>query len=268
MVEYFSIDDSYKAAKAIRLKKYILVCCEQGMVTMDIDGKHYEIPENHLITITSGQYQRIAACTGKAVVLSFTFDYFCKDDQDIELIFYNGLFCHFDENEVIDIGRQSEIPHFLHQIQEELQLQQHQYLTAIHSKIKLLLIGINRAKISQGAEVWRPSATFLKFLESIRSDFQHNKVLTEYAQNLSTTVLKLNELSKLYAGKTAQQIIHSLVISEAQRLLLYDDLSIKELASALGFNDAFYFSNFFKKHTGLSPQDYKESFKSKNYMVS
>jgi AraC-like DNA-binding protein len=54
-------------------------------------------------------------------------------------------------------------------------------------------------------------------------------------------------------------VVYSLLISEAKRLLIYrEDLSVKEMAYQLGFNDPFYFSNFFKKHTGLSPKAYKE----------
>jgi hypothetical protein len=50
------------------------------------------------------------------------------------------------------------------------------------------------------------------------------------------------------------------VASEAKRLLTYGDLSVKEVAYQLGFNDPFYFSNFFKKQTKLSPKLYKEKF--------
>jgi len=45
--------------------------------------------------------------------------------------------------------------------------------------------------------------------------------------------------------------------SEARRLLTYRKLSVKEVAYQLGFNDPFYFSNFFKKHTNISPKSYQ-----------
>jgi AraC family transcriptional regulator, transcriptional activator of pobA len=35
---------------------------------------------------------------------------------------------------------------------------------------------------------------------------------------------------------------------------------VKEVAYQLGFNDPFYFSNFFKKHTRLSPQSYQRKY--------
>ena len=74
---------------------------------------------------------------------------------------------------------------------------------------------------------------------------------------LGTTEIKLNELAKLHAGKTAQHVIYGLVTSEAKRMLTYEDLSVKEVAYHLGFNDPFYFSNFFNNQTKLSPKQYK-----------
>ena len=43
----------------------------------------------------------------------------------------------------------------------------------------------------------------------------------------------------------------------AKRLLLYSSFSIKEIAAHLAFSDQYYFSNFFKMKTGLSPRTYK-----------
>ena len=73
-----------------------------------------------------------------------------------------------------------------------------------------------------------------------------------------TTTLKLNALSKLHVGKTAQQVIHGLIVSEAKRLFYYENVTVKEAASILGFKDPFYFSNFFKKHTSIAPQAFKK----------
>ena len=38
------------------------------------------------------------------------------------------------------------------------------------------------------------------------------------------------------------------------------DMNVTEIACTLGFEDALYFSRFFKKHTGLSPKKYMEMY--------
>jgi AraC family transcriptional activator of pobA len=44
---------------------------------------------------------------------------------------------------------------------------------------------------------------------------------------VGTTEIKLNELAKLHAGKTAQNVICGLVVPEAKRLHTYENLNYK-----------------------------------------
>lgn len=242
-----------------RVMKYVLVYCMTDQVSMIIDENEFTLNSGELITITSGQIHKFNGSPGaKGFILEFTLDFFGKDDNDIELIFHNGLFCHFAMNEVIAVDK-IDVEQQLHLIRKELTEQPYQYLISVHSYIKLILVAINRAKVVRGDEIWKPNALFLKFLEAVRNNFEHNYPVSEFARMLETTEMKLNELSKLHAGKTAQNVIYGLVTSEAKRMLRYEDLSVKEVAYKLGFNDPFYFSNFFKKQSGISPKQYKES---------
>ena len=46
-------------------------------------------------------------------------------------------------------------------------------------------------------------------------------------------------------------------LPEARRLLLYSQLSVTEVAYAVGFEDAAYFSRFFTRHVGQPPRAYR-----------
>jgi AraC family transcriptional activator of pobA len=244
-----------------RLRKYVLIWCSDGTITVTVDEKELKLKKHDVVTITSGQVHYIKKLNkAKGIILEFTYDFFCKNDNDIELIFQNGLFCHFDMNEVIAMGNNVTIETQLHLIRQELQTKPYQYLITIHSRIELVLVEINRAKLNSGDEIWKPGALFLKFLELVRANFEHNYPVSQFAKMLRTTEAKLNEQSKLHTGRTAQNVIYGLVASEAKRLLIYQNLSVKEVAYQLGFNDPFYFSNFFKKHTSVSPKSYQAKY--------
>jgi AraC family transcriptional regulator, transcriptional activator of pobA len=246
--------------KARRITKYVLLYCTSGKLDMRIDENKFSLAANEVVTITSGQIHHIVSSSkAKGFILEFSFDFFCKNDKDVELIFHNGLFCHFAMNEVVAVNKSS-IEEQLQQISRELAEQPYQYGISVHSRIELILVEINRAKVKRGDEIWKPDALFLKFLEAVRNNFEHNYPLSQFATMLHTTEIKLNELAKQHAGKTAQHVIYGLITSEAKRLLTYGDLTVKEVAYQLGFNDPFYFSNFFKKQTKLSPKLYKEQF--------
>lgn len=243
-----------------RFLGYVLLYCTHGSMDVRVDDKDLQILPGEVLTITSGQVHFLKNRTSsQGYILEFTLDFFCKDDNDIELIFHNGLFCHFDLNEVIAIRNKELIVIQLDFIENELKLQPYQYLISVHARIELILVEINRSKVFRGEEIYKPDALFLKFLEFIRHNFRHNFTLAEIADKLETTEAKLNEQSRLHTGKTAQNVVYSLQISEAKRLLLYQPLTIKEIAFELGFNDPFYFSNFFKKHALLSPKAYKKN---------
>jgi len=250
--------DDYKNPK--RVLKYLLVWCEQGSTTIMVDENEFSITKHQVLTITSGQVHFFKDISGTIDVLEFSLDFICKDDNDIELIFHNGLFCHFGMNEVITIEPSANFNTLLSNIANELRVKPYQYYISIRSYIELLLVEINRIKVNKGDEIWKPNALFLRFLEEVRNNFSLNFSVAQISIRLHTTESSLNELSKMHTNKTAQNVIYSLVISEAKRLLIYQNLPIKEIAFQLGFNDPFYFSNFFKKHTNFSPKDYRKRF--------
>jgi AraC family transcriptional regulator, transcriptional activator of pobA len=260
MIEIAALENAAELHKPRRIMKYVLLYCHAGKINIMIDEKDLVLNAGEVITITSGQIHCIKKATkATGYVLEFTLDFFCKDDKDIELIFHNGLFCHFAMNEVIAVNK-SMMEEQLQLINEELLKKPYQYLISVHSRVELILVAINRAKVERGDEIWKPDAIFLKFLEAVRANFEHNYQLSYFATMLGTTELKLNEQAKLHAGKTAQNVIYGLITSEAKRLLIYENLSVKEVAYQLGFNDPFYFSNFFKKHTRLSPKLYQSRY--------
>lgn len=242
-----------------RIMKYVLIWCTEGSLIVQIDGSDFKLVKHEVVTITSGQIHFIKENKDvEGYALEFTYDFFCKDDKDVELIFENGLFCHFDENQVIPISSFKAVAEQLRLIKLELKEKPYQYLTSVHSRIELILVEINRSKINRGDEIWKPDALLLKFLELVRASFNSTYTLRQYAEKLKTTEQKLNDQAKTHTGKTAQMVVYGLIASEAKRLLIYENLSVKEIAFQLGFKDPFYFSNFFKKHIGVSPKVYRD----------
>lgn len=62
---------------------------------------------------------------------------------------------------------------------------------------------------------------------------------------------------KMYTGLSPYQYYLQMKIHEACRLLLENDLSVKEIAYQLSFDNPYYFSRLFKKKTGLTPTEWQ-----------
>lgn len=97
----------------------------------------------------------------------------------------------------------------------------------------------------------------LKIFDLIDKHFseQHNTIF--YARQISLSEKRLNELTKETLGYTVKQLILERLLLEAKRLINHGQLTFKEIAFELGFNDSSYFSRFFKIHSGLTPEQFK-----------
>lgn len=98
--------------------------------------------------------------------------------------------------------------------------------------------------------------TYRKFRQLLRSNFKTIKKVKEYASTLGVSDKKLNEIVQRKTGLTCSALIYNQVILEAKRLL-NTNLSAKEVAYELAFEDPAHFSKFFKSQTGISPSQFQ-----------
>lgn len=80
-----------------------------------------------------------------------------------------------------------------------------------------------------------------------------------FADKLHVSSRYLTDLMKMETGKTTQELIHITLINEAKNKLRSGDMSVSEVAYALGFENMSYFSRLFKKETGVLPTAYKNN---------
>jgi AraC family transcriptional activator of pobA len=95
---------------------------------------------------------------------------------------------------------------------------------------------------------------FFRLLE-IHCRVQHS--VKFYADALNISSGHLTKTIKQITEITAKQCIENALILEAKILLQNSDLTILKISEELKFANTSFFSNFFKKHTSLSPSEYR-----------
>lgn len=101
-------------------------------------------------------------------------------------------------------------------------------------------------------------ALLKNFQMLIEKHYIELKLPMEYADLLYITPNHLNALCKEHLGIQAGEVIRNRIILEAKRQLINQQISITEISYLLNFKDNSYFSKFFKKQVGITPEEFRK----------
>ena len=101
--------------------------------------------------------------------------------------------------------------------------------------------------------------TLLKtFQKLIEKNYSTLKLPRDYAELMYITPNHLNAICNDILGQSAGEVIRNRVLLEAKRLLINLNLTIAEIGYQLNFNDNSYFTRFFKKYAGITPEEFRK----------
>lgn len=98
---------------------------------------------------------------------------------------------------------------------------------------------------------------FGKFVSLLSKHCHETREVQFYADKLCITTDYLYKICNKIQGQTPKEIINMQTVNDLKRYLTGTDLSVKDLAREFHFEDPSYLSRFFRRMTGVSPQDYR-----------
>jgi two-component system, response regulator YesN len=109
------------------------------------------------------------------------------------------------------------------------------------------------------AELTRENYSYLvrQALELIQDHFTEDLQLSQVAEALFITPNYLSRLFRQETGKSFSEFIQEMRIKKACELLSLGKLKIYQVGEAVGYPNPRYFSEWFQKHTGYSPKDFR-----------
>lgn len=101
---------------------------------------------------------------------------------------------------------------------------------------------------------YRVRELFNRFMMLMERDYKLSRDVNYYADLMHITSKYLTNIVRQVAGHTPKTIIDQYVILQLKMQLQRSSQSIKEIAWEYHFTDVSFFCRYFKKHTGLTPQ--------------
>lgn len=146
-------------------------------------------------------------------------------------------------------------------LDQVLQLLQEEYATErnvvlLRALLKVFLLKLIHQQSRQFMEQDFDQKRVYQFLQLLEQYFKEEKSVAFYADQLNITSKRLNQILKKKTHRTIRQCLHERLVAEAKHQLILSERTIKEIATDLGFDDHSYFSRFFKKMTGLTPETF------------
>ena len=108
----------------------------------------------------------------------------------------------------------------------------------------------------------RPRLILNRFFELVSSGvLTGERNIRFYAEKLCVTERYLYKICKKETGQSSKEIIDSFLVSTIKNTLLTTEMSLQQIADRYRFPDPSAFSQYFKRHEGLTPSDFRQKYR-------
>lgn len=243
---------------------YQLNWVEHGTGHHIIDSVKYEVKPKTLFFLSPGQiHDFVLSDDTVGFTINFSAEFFALQLQNKNAL--NEIPIYGVENNTqalyLDDEQANRMLETLNAIGEEYYSDRMGWQDVVRCHLYILLMKASRIADpgSDAAPTSRSLFLTRRFRSLLDKQFDSIQDVGEYAGLLRVNERALNEAVRQATGSTAVKVIRERVMLEAKRMLLHSEVSVAEVADRLAFEDPAYFSRCFKKHTGRSPIEFRQS---------
>lgn len=249
-----------------KLEEACILLCLQGKARIEINSVEYSFePDTHAVLLPGtliGQVWTSPDFQAKYIV--FTHPLFREVTNRLEPSFFR--FLHDTPTVTLPEERLRSIKGMMLLIEELyadrgncfreqiIRNNLQSFLLHIYDKTHRLFLDSHPEGISRQEEL------FKQFIQMIHEHCTRQREVSFYADKLCISPRYLSTIVQSVTGTTAKNIIDRHVILEIKAMLKSTALSVQEISHRLHFPDQSFFGRYFKKHTGMSPLEYRKEF--------
>ncbi|MEU5215465.1 AraC family transcriptional regulator [Streptomyces sp. NPDC020807] len=235
---------------------YEIVHVTAGTGAHVVDLDRWELRPPHLAVIAPGRLHHWEGARGlEGTAVLFTEDFLLDQPGDRELLRRLGERPWL----TLDAPAHARTARLLAELAEEYGHGSAGFATVLRSLLRVLLVRTARLPgPGPGAPAGRPGAVAEEFGRLIARTGEEYRSVREYAALIGVTPGHLTAAVRAATGRTPAELLREQRTREAQRLLIGTELTIRQVASRVGFDDPAYFCRFFRREVGRSPGDFRK----------
>ena len=242
---------------------FFLLALEKGTGKHQIDFTDYNITDFSIFILRPGQVHQLVLKAGSSgYLIAFKREFYNGNEKTaIQLLRKLGNINHYQLDS--DAFR-TLLPIFAHSFREYTD-KDDGYEDVIKANMNILFVKLlrhpqYRQSASNNQKPYEEER-LQQFTELLDTHLSTHKEVSYYSEMLNLSTYQLNAITKSIAGKTASEMINERIILEARRDLLATSDQVNQIGYRLGYDDPSYFTRFFRKHTGYSPEAFRNNFK-------
>lgn len=233
------------------LPEFQMVYVTNGEGIFTSGGNTYQVKPGSIMLVLPGirhRYKPLSETGWHEYWVGFKGNYFSK-------LLEEGRFSA--EQVFFETGHHDSILSIFNQIFDEVRVQRPLYqMKACAGILSLIAEVLTRERRKDQPNYYEKIVAEAKYL--MESNVYSAINLPSISEQLGISTSRLNEIFKTYTSMTPYQYYIHIKIHKAESLLEQEDISVKEAAYKMGFEDQYYFSRLFKSKTGISPSDWKK----------
>lgn len=250
----------------------ILCFCNRGNLEVDINASRYSVHEGEVLVCPSGVVVNSIMVSPdiKFTILALT-DRIMRELLSTNLDVWNRavyvrkehIFRKEASSEEELQRHQNMVNHFLSLLRDLMSNRANPFRREmIHSLLTVALLGFcvrlkESEQENEGNTGTQAAILFNRFMELLRQEPMKHRPVYYYADRLFISPKHLTFICNSVSGKSAAHFIHAAVVEDLTRMLKDSQLSVKEIAQHMGFENISFFGKYVKSHLGVSPNEYR-----------
>ena len=245
-----------------------ILLVKSGKFKLQLQEIIHDLSARDLLVIPRNSYCTILEVHDKLqfFLISFTSDFALKNCLKKELIdsfhFFiakSSIQINLDEKDFLVLSLIYKLIHFVNRDAVQNGVEKELQRISFNLFLYELRLIYNKYFTEDALGFTRKESLTIQFLTILTIHCRKQHTAKFYAGSLFVTLGYLNKTVKQITGKTVKELIDDAIIMEAKNLLEDPQFTIAAIAEELEFTTVSLFSRFFKRHTSISPSQYRSN---------